>query len=402
MADVTSYNALFKEVVEPAVNTILDDTTIMLRWLERKKRKFDGEKFQVPITIEHNQGIAARSENGSLPAAGEETHKRAKFSPADNWGQMKFSQRLIEMARSDRGAFKDAIASESEGLIKSMKKDLNRQIFGDGSGKLSTLGTTTASTTVVTTDTKKLRVGMRVDILVIADGTAITNGLDRKITAITKDTSFAIADGGGNVTTSSSHGVYRAGNKVGSSEYEVDGLELLVKASGEFGELNPSTAGLERWAAHVFGSISGLTDEELQKGWDAPAENDLDASNDRLVIGTYGTRREYGRLLQTQRRFNDVKTKPASHSKLQGGGFDALEYNGTDFVVDRDVPSGVIYILDREALEWLVLAQGFKTDDGNMLKDDGGTGYKAPYYVMACLGTNNRGAHAKLTGVTEQ
>lgn len=397
MADTTTFDPLFREVVAPRVNSLVDESTILLRWLERRKRRFVGNKWQVPLNINHNQGIGARGEFGDLPAAGQEDYKRATFANADNWGQMKFSQRLINQARSEKGALKESIASETDGLVKSISLDLNRQCFGDGTGLLATLGTTGGSTTVVCTDTKRIKVNMRVDILVKSSGAVLA--ADRKVTKIVKNTSFDID--GAAVTTSNTHGVYRAGNTVGATNYEFPGLAALVKTTGAYGNLNPSTAGLEMWAGNVFTGVTGLTDEKMQKAWDAPHENGIPASNDRLVIGTYGTRREYGRLLQTQRRFNDVKTRPAGNTKLQGGGFDALEYNGTDFVVDRDVDAGVIYYLDSEAIEYLLLERGFKNDDGSVLKDDGGTGYTAPYYVMSTIGTDNRGAHSKQEGVTE-
>lgn len=396
MADTSSYNAVFTEVVEPTIKSIIDESTILLRFAQRRQRKFNGKQFEIALNIGHNQGLGARGEFGDLPAAGQEEYARAKYTPSDNWSQMKFSQRLIEMAKSDKGALKDALTTESDGLIKSIKQDLNRQLFGDGTGKLATLGTTTASNTVVCTDTKFIKVNMRVDILVISTGAVLA--ADRKVTKVDPDVSFDID--GAVVTTSSAHGVYRAGNTVGSTNYEFGGLGAMVKASGAFGTLNKTTAGLEEWYSTIKTTVGNLSDENMQAAWDAPAERGVDSSTDRLILGTYGTRRNYGKLLQTQRRFT-VGTTKASHPTLSGGGFDALEYNGTDFVVDRMQTSGRNDYIDREAFEYLVLAQGFKNDDGNMLKDDGGTGYKAPYYVMSCLGTSNRGAHSAQTGVTQ-
>lgn len=395
MADTSTYSEVFTEVVEPTIKSIIDESTILLRFANRRKRKFNGKQFEIALNIGHNQGIGARSEFGDLPAAGEEDYARAKYTPADNWAQMKFSQRLLQMAKSDKGALKDALSTESDGLIKSVKQDLNRQLFGDGTGKLATLGTSTSTVTITCTDTKFIKVGMRVDILVISSGAVLV--ADRKVTAVDPDVSFTID--GAVTTTSSTHGVYRAGNTVLTTNYEFVGLEGMVKASAAFGGLNPSTAGLEQWFATVKTGVGTLSDENMQAAWDAPAERGVDSSTDRIILGTFGTRRAYGKLLQAQRRFN-VGTQKASHPTLSGGGFDALEYNGTDFVVDRMCPKDTIYYLDREAFEYLVLAQGFKNDDGNMLKDDGGTGYTAPYYVMSCTGSSNRGAHSKQTGIT--
>lgn len=396
MADTASYDAVFTEVVEPRINSILDESSIALRLAQRRQRKFNGKQFEIPLNIGHNQGIGARSEFGDLPAAGQEEYKRAIYTPADNWAQMKFSQRLIEMAKSDKGALKDAISSETDGLLKSVKQELNRQIFGDGTGLLANTGVTAASTTVVCTNTKHIKVNMRVDILTRATGAV--KAADRKVTQVTPNASFVID--GAAVTTDANDGVYRAGNRVGATNYEFAGLQAMVAATGTFGGLSPATAGLEQWYSTVNAAVGLLTDENMQATWDAPAERGVDASTDRILIGTYGTRRTFGKLLQSQRRFN-VGTRKAEHPKLAGGGFDSLEYNGTDFLVDRMCPAQTNYYIDNEAWEYLVLARGFKTEDGSKLKDDGGTGYKAPYFVMSCLGSDNRGAHSAQTGVTE-
>lgn len=397
MADTSSYTSVFTEVVEPAIKSIIDESTILMRFAQQRQRKFNGKQFEIALNFAHNQGVGARSENGSLPEAGSETYTRAKFTPADNWGQMKFSQRLIEMAKSDKGALKDAISSETDGLLKSLKQDLNRQWFGDGTGKLATLGVSTTTNTITCTDTKFIVTNMRVDILTITTGAVLVS--DRKVTSVTTNTSFVID--GAPTTTAATHGVYRAGNTVLTTGYEFAGLEGLVKSSGIYGTIDPTTAGYEKWVATVKTSVGTLADENMQAAWDGPAEAGLDASADRIVLGTYGSRRGYGKMLQTKRQFT-VQTVKATHPSLDGGHFDSLEYNGTDFVVDRMCPSSTIYYLDREALEWLVLSRGFKTDGGqSVLKDDGGTGYTAPYFIMATPGTSNRGAFAKQTGVTE-
>jgi hypothetical protein len=398
MADTSSFTPVFREVVEPTINDILDESTILMRYAEQKKRSFDGNQFQIVLNIAHNQGIGARSENGALPEAGNEAYVRAKFSPADNWGQMKFSQRLIEMAKSNKGALKEAISSESDGLTKALKQELNRQWFGDGTGLLATLGTSTATNTITCTNTKFIVTGMRVDILTISSGAILV--ADRKVTKVVTNTSFDID--GAATTTSSSHGVYRAGNTVGTTNYEFVGLEGMIKASGTYATIDPTAAGNEKWISTVKTGVGNLSDQNMQAAWDGPYENGLEASTDRIVIGTTGTRRQYGVLLQGQRRFTVATVGPAKNPRLQGGGFDSLDYNGTDFLADRMCPAQTNYYIDQAALEWLVLARGFKTDGGSsVLKDDGGTGYTAPYYVMATPATSNRGAHAKQTGVTE-
>lgn len=398
MADISAYDAMFREVVAPRVEEIFDNTTILARWLERDNESTVGEQFQIPIHAGRNQGIGSRSEKGTLPAPGEQSWKRAIYPPKYTWAQFTLTQVLIEMSKKSATAFMKAFTAETEGVIKDVNMDRNRQFFGDGTGLLATLGVTAGSTTVTCTDTSKLAVNMRVDILVKTTGAVSTGGADRKITSITKNTSFVID--GAAITTDATFGVYRQGNRSGTTYYEMNGLQNIAAATGTVGTLDPSTAGQEFWLAYVSGAIGALTEAAVQIGWDAPAENGFDASDERLVVSNYGTRRAYAKLLNTLKQYHVATTRPASVPQLAGG-FDALAYNGTDWVADRMSKGGDAYILDRQALTLFRLASGFKDDDGTVLKDDGGSGYVARHYTMEELGTGNRQAHSKLVGVTE-
>lgn len=406
MADLTSYDNVIVDDWAPRMEAILDNTFQLSSLLE----KSDGyevvgtDEMRVPLQVSRNEGIGSRSETGTLAQKGSQGVNRAVYNPKYTWGTLGITEVLAELAEKDVQKFLNSLQAEFEGLINDVGEDRDRQFWGDGSGLLGTCGTTTASTTVTmgsAADMRFIRVNMRVDILVKSTGAITNGGTDRKVTSKPSSTTFVID--GDPITTDSTYGVYRQGNKVLTTSYEANGIDIIIDSTGAVGGLNPATAGQEYWAAGEFGSIGTITEEEIQKGWDFPAENGYKSSppTSRAVLSDYGSRREYGRLLQTKKQYVVPTNAQVKTPKLIAGGFDALEYNGTEWLADRKCVAAQAYILDKNHLNlYQLIKPGWKKRQGKALVDDGNSGYTARFRVGEQLGTDNRAAHAKLTGIT--
>lgn len=399
-ADATAYDDILDKGWAPRIQDLFDNSKQLVMLLERDRESLVGKAFQVPIESQRNEGGGARSEKGTLAPAGEVGYSVAEYDPKHIWWQLGITEFLIELSEKDPNRFVQALQAETDGVIKAMAEDRDRMFWGDGTGLLATLGTTSASTTVTCTNTKFIRVNMRVDILVKSTGAVSTGATDRKVTAVTKDTSFVID--GAAVTTDSTFGVYRAGNKVLTTHYETNGLQNIVDSTGAVGTLNPSTAGLDFWAAGEYGSIGTMSQEEPQQMWEDAAQRGFTVSQNRIVISSFGVRREYGRILTASVRYNAPTTTKAQHPKLAGTNYDALSFNGTDWLAERKCPTGEAYAVDLDHLkDYQTAAPGWKKRQGRVLIDDGGTGYVGKYRVFENLGTDARWAHAKMTGITE-
>src|SRR5207248_10117518 len=94
-----------------------------------------------------------------------------------------------------------------------------------------------------------------------------------------------------------------------------------------------------------------------------------DAGEVSLIASNYGARRAYFNVLQSLRRFQQPR-------QLEGG-FEALEFNGKPFVIDKDAPANVVYFFDESHLKLYELTPPKWMDrDGTVLKWDGAMGYK--------------------------
>lgn len=394
MADLSQYDKVLKDVYADKIAEQLNSKTVLLKRLQRETDSFDGRQWVIPTHGRRNEQIGAISSTSTtLPTAANQSYQgfdNATYKPTYNVGVVKLDQRLIDQTKTREGAFVKALSAEVQGIAKDMPTDVNRQFFGDGSGALTACGTTTASTSVTVTSTTKLRVGMPVDVIVSADGTTGTGATGRYVSSITSATVFVIS--GAAITTDSTYSVYRAGNR----NNESNGLQNIVKATGALGGLNPATAGQEYWASTVYGSVGTISEAQMQKGFDAPAESRYGTGDDpTLIISTFGARRAWFNLLTSLKRFTNT-------TDLEGG-FKALDFNGRPFVVDRDAaPSGAIYFLNESNFMIAQVTEpGFMDDDGHILKWDTALGYTAVYRWWINLAVNSRDAHSALTGVTE-
>ena len=126
--------------------------------------------------------------------------------------------------KSDAGSFLQVLKAELDGLRNDLRRDMARQVYGDGTARIAKCGTTsTASVVVLAADAASgtdvfagkeairkghLYVGMLVDIGTVAAPTTIASG--REITAVDYDNG-TITISGATVSTTSSHFIFRAG-----------------------------------------------------------------------------------------------------------------------------------------------------------------------------------------------
>jgi hypothetical protein len=224
-----------------------------------------------------------------------------------------------------------------------MRKNLNRQVFGDGTGLIATLTSSPAASTTFTVDsTQYLRVNQVIDVLNIATGAAGTAGVT--ITAINRTTKTVTTSAAVTGTTTT-FGVY----KNGARNQESDGLRNITGTGRTLHNINSATAGNEFWngadrdaAAAVAGEglFELLADDIGQNG-----EGDVE-----VFLTTRGIRRRLADTYQSTKRFNDAKAVEIH------GGYTAIFVNEIPVVIDDDVPKGYAFGLRKDAFLWVQLA----------------------------------------------
>ena len=394
--DVTTYDAALKNTYGGIPSQELNNATPLWDRVKRTSKGFDGRQFILALHGRRNQQIGAQPLTGaSLPTAAsqeQEGYDNATYKPTQLLGVIKLEGAAIELTRTNEGAFVRALRSEVESMAENFAVDFDRQIFGDGTGSLTACGTTTASTTVVVTSTSKLFAGMGIDVVVSATGATGTGATGRTVSSVTDSTHFVIS--GAAITTDSTYAVYRAGSRTN----EVNGLQLIVKATGTLGGLDPTVAGNEYWVAATVDSTTTTPSEiAMQKVYEAPQEQKFGGGGKaKLLLGTFGARRTYQNQLAGLKRY-------ASNPMRLVGGFDALDFNGLPFFADRQCPANSIYFLDTDRLFFLqTRAPHWDDTTGTILKwVTDKPAFKGYYTWFVQFATDARNAHASMTNITE-
>lgn len=397
-ADITTYDAVLKFTYASIPSDELNNATPLYDKVKRVKADLQplpsGKGFVLALHGRRNEQIGAQGLTGAaVPTAAtqdREGYDNATFKPTTLVGAILLEHPLIELSKTNEAAFVKALRSEVEGMSENFAVDFNRQLFGDGTGSLTACGTTTASTTVVVSSTAKLYPGMGIDVIIASSGSTGTGATGRAIVSITSATQFVIS--GAAITTDSTYAVYRAGSRVN----EVNGLANIVAATGALGGINPSTAGIEYWAAFIDSTTTTPSDVAMQKVYEAPQEQKyMGGGKPKLLIGTFGARRAYQSQQVSSKRFNDPMRMV--------GGWEVLDFNGLPFYADRMAPAKSIYFLDTSRLFFLQTRDAhWVDDDGKILKWVSNTlGFKGVYAWIVQFATDARNAHSAFTNITE-
>lgn len=398
MAGQTLLNAdaALKDFYEPGSREQLNNEIPFLNQIERNSDDIEGRQAVLALHVQRNAGVGARGDGGTLPTAGAQGYTNEKVPLKYNYGRIQLSGPTIRAMRSDRGSFVRAVDSEMKGVTADLKREVSRQIWMNGDGKIATCGTTTATTVVqlaAATTVVQMRffqVGDFVDIGTVAAPTTIVAA--SKITAVdTTNLTITISSA---VTTSASHFVFRAGNNGVSLTNEVTGLQKLVAASGTLHNVDPTTYPV--WASYVKTAVGSLN-ENLMAG---VVQNVQIASGDypNLIVGDDGSHRAYANLLTSLKRFPGTVA-------LKGG------YAGLDFtaggptipvVWDRDCPFGSLFYLNTDHFtEYRMADWEFMQEDGHILfRVSGVDAYEATLFMYHELATDGRNQHGLQTGIT--
>lgn len=356
----------------------------------------NGKEVVFDTHIGRNQGIGARNVREKLPTAGAQKYKQAHLYLKNLYGSIEVDGQLFEQAAEDYQAFINVVDNEIKGLRRDLAVDMNRQIYGDGSGKIAVVKTNNTSDTTVEFDSVHyVDYGMIVDIL-SADG-ATQKANEVEVVAI--NTATNVVTFSTNVTCAAGDIIVRASNGTNSFGKELTGLAKIVSATGTLHEINPTEVPV--WASTEVtlgssGTPGTLTELDLIS---LVQKVDKQGGDVDVFLASPGVYNAYWNLLQSFRQFSNTATLTGGQRAFT---FEALG-KPIRFVSDYAAPKGTLYALSSKEL---VLNQkkdwSWMDRDGSMWSRVADTdAYEARYYLYAELGTYRRNAHAKLSNIAE-
>lgn len=352
-----------------------------------KKEPISGKQIVVPATYGVSGGVSTAAETSTFPVAGGTLIKNFTGDVKNLFGIIQLSDKVMKASRDSKGAFKSAMTMEMDRIVKTLARNVDRQLHGDGTGIITQInhsGGYSAATALVCDDVSNLEIGMIIDILnhsthaVEADAVRITN-IARSTKTITVASAVTVTDDA-DVCIQDSYNL------------ELTGLGAILVASGTYYGLDRATYG---WLVPDITNVNGVIDElDLQQAIDNADLNH--GTNVDFIIASYGVRNSIMQLLKTYVQNLEVM-------KLEGG-FTSIKYNGIDVIADRYVPIQTAYLLDSKTFtefnygdwDWL------PGDNGSVLRSSATAAILQGVLIKYCdVFCHNPGGQTKLYGITE-
>jgi hypothetical protein len=355
---------------------------------------FAGRQWIMALHTSRNESGSARDEGGTLPPAGQQGWTDLQDKVRRLYKQIQLTGFAMEVSEQSLGAYLRLLETETEGATNDLRKDMNRQAYGDQTGAIAAC-VTDGSNTFTVDNLQYLRVGLYFDLVDSTNDTVLAS--NRKITAITKATRTITYDGA-DVTTTANHRMCLNGNW----KREINGLTNIIRtdlaAYATLHGVNSTTAGNEWWQAvqrdggnTTFDEDMGqqVLDEVGAKGWET-----------FMTITTRGIRRRYVNTLKAQKRFND------SQSLMLHGGFKYVDFNGVPMLFDDECKKQYMFFIRPDDFLWVNLGGDFRwmQRDGAILRkveNPDLDAYKATLYKYSDLGCSRRGSQAAIYNLAD-
>lgn len=323
--------------------------SIFLSQLERTQEHVEGYKVKMALSYGVTGGIGNRSDTGTLPTVNPRKFVQAEWDTQNLFARIQVSDKAIQSSRSARGTFIQALTHELEKAEKDAKKDLSRQVMGDGTGKLATISAVSSAgnTHTCTLDSAKwFAEGMLIDVYT-GDTKDTSEAEVTSVDKVNKQIVFVAA-----TAPEAEDVIYVAGNK----GLEISGVGKVMTADNTLYNINRSTS---KWFNPLIKAVNGeISEVKIQEGID-DAEDEV-GNIINFLLTSKGVRRAYQNLLTAQKSIvNSLDLK---------GGFKAISYNGMPLAADKYVPAGTLYGFSLENWKLYEVADwGWMDEDGNIL-----------------------------------
>lgn len=400
--NLSTADAALKEDYQPAVREQLNSAFMLLSQIERNSKDVEGRRAVLSLHVRRNNGVGARAEGGTLPAAGNQGYQEERVGLRYNYGRIKLTGPVLRAMRSDAGSFVRALDSETKGVTTDLKIDVNRQLYGTSDGVIASLAvqagaaaTFTVAATTSAVQRRQLEVGMLVDIGTVANPTAVASA--REIVSVSGDVYTIL---GANITHAATDKVFRSGNGgSGAAQKELTGLQTIVSDTGTLFNVDPAVQPV--WKAKVLanGGVNRAATDTLFETLIDEVGIASGIGSGSLFVASQGVSRNYAAGLKSQKRFNDtVELK---------GGFRGLTVSSGDgsatLTSDKDAPANTAFLVNTEHLfqhemsdwEWM-------DEDGAVLsRVSNEDAYEAVLFKYHELTTDKRNAHGVVRDLTE-
>jgi len=416
---------ILKAVYLPPIRELLNNSTVLLKYLEKEIQETEGLSFNIPLHVSRNEAAGdGRVENATLPTAGKQQYSNAQVPAKYLYSRISVSGPVIAATKSNKGSFLRALDAEMRGVAKDTRRSFNRQLHSDGRDALGFIVSTADPTYVIDDGLGNpgadfLNTGAQlVDVI-----NGSTNAVRQNDWQVTRG---AIVATGRNITRNAGtttgvvaadylvrHGVFGTGaigqnttNQMTGIAAVISNADPVLNASGLHGI---TVASQPDWSAQVtFGAGSSEATSSAGRAdlsfplmqtvfSNVAANSDFSEQDIKLLLCSYQMRDAYVQLCRNERVFYN-------NMKLDGG-FEAVSYNGKPLVPDVHCRHNRIYFISPDSMALFRLAElDWMDKDGNILYRLAGgdqDAYGGTLFVYQELGCKVRNANGLLLNINE-
>lgn len=395
-ATLATIEPYLKEVYTGKIRRQLNEEVTTLKRITRSgsgvTTETNGKYVTFPIHTTRNSGLGSRNEMDPLPVPGQQGYAAARLALKSAYGGLQITGQAIDLADSDPKAFARSIDEEIERLKVDVKKDMNRQVYGDGAGTIGTATDANSGTTVPVDNARLFWRGMIVDSY-----TGTTRDNQNLVVASVDVKNDTVTFTGAPGTALAAGDTIVRHNSFGK---EITGFSAIVSDTSTVYNINPAVE--PEWTSEVDapGADRPLTEQLMVRMADQIRTR---GGSTTVIFQSLGVRRAYWNLLSQLRTIvNEQEFK---------GGFKGLAFT-TDsgeipVVADVDAPQGKQWFINEDALKFYRDEDWHWLDrDGSMFKQvsDSNGVYDAWFAHLVErheLGTDRRNTHGLIDNIQE-
>lgn len=374
MQNATAFIAAMKEtwLSDSIENSVFVGSPLLDQFTKLTPTGEHGDKVLVAVRTGLSGGFSAVGRDGSskLNEGTNVVTKQAEYHYSHNWFDVIIESAVIDESATSALAVARAVETEREGAVDGIKRQLQRGLFSDGTGRICSLANSEGAKTTLTVTGDganalkrgHLYPGLKIDIGVANNEDSLAE--DREITAVdVANGTITISGEGVDTEESGKHFVSIANARSGETSFEIDGLLAMVSDTTKYGGIDPEE--VPTWAAHVDSTaqdvstslVYQLEDEVFQSSGEEPDWCISSAKQIRIL----------SEELQAQVRFNGGE----SYNTGKRNGLTTPQ--GTPIERHFDCPDRCLFMLRKRDLGSVRHKQGPQWASPEMIRHQEGT-----------------------------
>ena len=390
---IANLNAILQNDYLPGFKSQLnEELSYFYKLMEKNTSPSMGANETFLVTFGRSGGIGSRTELGTLPTAAAASRLQINVVPKNLYARISLSDRLIKSSATG-ASFVNALDLEMKEMFRDAKDNLNRQMFGDGTGTLAlcTAAETIGDTVIAVDNTRYFAEGMVID-------TVDTTG-DAPVVKNEGHTIVAIDEANSTITVAPKlTGATAVGDAIcisGSYGLEITGLDAIMTPNNTIYGVNRAN---NTWfnPGAIDASEVALDDEIMEQ---AIQRVDLKSGKKpEVILSGYRAYRVLKNYLAQFQRYSEIETRYEA-------GHITMSYNGIPVEQDKyqgDTTMDFLNIADTfellsigELFDWMDM-------DGAILKPVADrAAYEAILTNYAEIMCKQPGANTRITNITQ-